>query len=162
SRSLAEGHAEPLYLGIAGAGLSLSAAVGSIAGGALAQRFNGAAIFVCGAIAIVLSIAACALVDNRSLGFLPCYWFVVIGLGCLYLALIGWLNQDEDAHTNGRGVSRRLIIFCIAWNLGMMCGQLAGGWLYSWGTVFAYGAAFCVALVNALLAITAIRYVAPR
>ena len=41
SRGLAEGRAAPWYLGLVGAGLSFSAAVGSVLGGWLASRFDG-------------------------------------------------------------------------------------------------------------------------
>ncbi|MBI1916301.1 MAG: MFS transporter [Planctomycetes bacterium] len=161
SRSLAEEHVEPWYLGLAGAGLSFSAGVGSLLGGWLAYRFDGRVVFVCGAVATVLSIVACGLVDLRTLWFQPCYWSLGIGPGFLYPPLIGWLNQGEDAHANRRGVSRRLILFCVAWNAGMMCGQLAGGSLYAGGARWAYGAALSIALVNLLLALTAVRRVVP-
>ena len=159
SRSLAEGGAPAWYLGVAGAGLSLSAGVGSMGGGWLACRRDGRAIFLTGAAVMVASIAACGAVDPRGLGFLPGYWLLGIGLGFLYPPLIGWLNRGEDAHGDRRGVSRRLIAFCVAWNLGMMGGQLAGGSLFERGVRWAYGAAFAVALANFALAVVAARRV---
>jgi MFS-type transporter involved in bile tolerance (Atg22 family) len=44
SRGLAEAQAEPWYLGMVGAGWSVSAGVGSVLGGWLAHRFNGRVI----------------------------------------------------------------------------------------------------------------------
>ncbi|MSQ95507.1 MAG: MFS transporter [Gemmataceae bacterium] len=161
SRGLAEAHAEPWYLGLVGAGLSFSAGVGSVLGGWLAHRFDGRVIFVTGAMTIGLSIAACGLIDLQSSWFLPGYWLLGIGLGFLYPPLIGWLNQGEDAHANCRGVSRTLILYCVAWNLGMMCGQLTGGALFSWGAIWTYGAAFSVSLPIVFLAIVAVRQVVP-
>jgi len=160
SRGLAEGQAEPWYLGIVGAGVSLSAGVGSLLGGWLAHRFNGRAIFVSGAVTIGFSIAVCALGDPQSLWFLPGYWLLGIGLGFLYPPLIGWLNQGEDAHANHKGVSRTLILFCVAWNLGMMSAQLTAGSLFSLGPHWTYGTAFGVALVNVVMVIVAVRRVA--
>ncbi len=161
SRGLAEGKAESWYLGVVGAGLSLSAGVGSILGGWLAHRFDGRVVFVAGAFNLCASITACGLGDPTSLWFLPGYWLLGIGLGCLYPPLIGWLNQGEDAHANRREVSRTLILFCVSWNLGMMCGQLTAGSLFSFGADWTYGAAFSVSLLNLILAVAAVRQVVP-
>ncbi len=161
SRGLAEMQAEAWYLGVVGAGLSVSAGVGSLLGGWLAHRIDGRVIFVTGTITIGLSIAACGLGDLQSYWFLSGYWLLGIGLGFLYPPLIGWLNQGEDAHANRRGVSRTLILFCVAWNLGMMGGQLAAGELFALGTNWTYGTAFAVALVNAFVAVAAARQIVP-
>ena len=161
SRGLAEGKAESWYLGVVGAGLSLSAGIGSILGGWLAHRFDGRVVFVSGAVAIGVSIAACALGDPTSPWFLPGYWLLGIGLGCLYPPLIGWLNQGVDAQANRRGVSRTLILYCVSWNLGMMCGQLTAGSLFSFGAHWTYGAAFLVSMLNLILAMAAARRVVP-
>src|SRR5262245_39051847 len=74
SRGFAEAGAGSLYLGIAGAGLSFTAGAGSLLGGWLAYRFDGRVVFVCGALGVILSIVACALLDNHRLWFLPGYW----------------------------------------------------------------------------------------
>ena len=148
SRGLAEGRAAPWYLGLVGAGLSFSAAVGSILGGWLASRFDGRMVFVSGAGAVVLSIAACWFGDFRNAWLLPGYWLLGIGLGLFYPPLIGWLNQGENPHANRRVVSRTLILFCVAWNVGMMCGQLTAGALFAFGQRWVYGAALLGALPN--------------
>jgi len=152
SRGLAEGRAAPWYLGLAGAGLSFSAAVGSILGGWLASRFDGRIVFVSGAGGVVLSIAACWFSDFRNAWLLPGYWLLGIGLGLFYPPLIGWLNQGENSHANRRAVSRTLILFCVAWNVGMMCGQLTAGALFAFGQRWVYGAALFGALPNLILA----------
>lgn len=159
SRSLADAHVEPWYLGAIGAGLSFASGIGSVAGGVLASRVNARAVFVSGAVAIVLSIGACLAIDPRSLWFLPGYWLLGIGLGFLYPPLIGWLNQGDDAHTNRQRVSRRLILFCVAWNTGMMCGQLAGGSLYLQGIHWTLGTALAVASINLGVSIVAAGWV---
>lgn len=161
SRGLAEAKAESWYLGVVGAGLSFSAGVGSILGGWLSHRFDGRAVFVSGAIMMGASIAACALGDPTRSWFLPGYWLLGIGLGCIYPPLVGWLNQGVDAHANRRGVSRTLILYCVAWNFGMMCGQLTAGSLFSIGANWTYGAAFTVSLLNLMLTVVAVRRVVP-
>lgn len=156
SRGLAERHAEPWYLGLVGTGLALSAALSSLLGGWLAHRFDGRFVFVAGSVAMGLSIVACGLGDPLSSRFLPGYWSLGIGLGFLYPPLIGWLNQGEDAHANRRGVSRTLVLFCVAWNVGMMCGQLTSGVLFQWGKGWVYGVALLAALANLLLVLVAV------
>lgn len=152
SRGLAEGGAAPWYLGLAGAGLSFSAALGSFLGGWLPSRFDIRVVFLSGAGAVVMSIAACWLGHFGSARFLPGYWLLGIGLGLLYPPLISWLNQGENPTANRRVVSRSLILFCVAWNLGMMCGQLTAGALFPFGRNWVYAAALLGALPNLALA----------
>jgi len=161
SRGLAEGNAEPWYLGAVGAGLSLTAGVGSILGGWLAHRFDGRVVFVAGAAFIGASIAACAVGDPSNVWFLPGYWLLGLGLGCLYPPLVGWLNQGVDPHANRLGVSRTLILYCVAWNVGMMGGQLTAGSLFSFGANWTFGTAFCLSLLNLLLSVVVVRRVVP-
>jgi MFS family permease len=161
SRGLAESHVETWYLGMVGAGISFAAGIASALGGLLAHRFDGRVVFLAGASLIVQGVAVCALTEPRSYLFLANYWLVGVGLGFLYPVLIGWLNQGDDPHTNHSGVSRTLIVFCIAWNIGMMSGQLTAGSLFSRGPHWIYGTALAAALVNFLLAVIAVRRVVP-
>ena len=161
SRGLAEGMAASWYLGVVGAGLSFSAGVGSILGGWLSHRFDGRVVFVAGAMMISTSIAACMLGDPTQIWFLPGYWLLGIGLGFLYPPLMGWLNQGVDAHANRHGVSRTLILFCVAWNIGMMCGQLTAGSLFSFGVNWTYGVSFVVSIINLFFVFSAVRRVVP-
>ncbi|MBM4069520.1 MAG: MFS transporter [Planctomycetes bacterium] len=155
SRGLAEAQAEPWRLGVAGAGFAFTAGLGSALGGWLAHRFDGRVIFVSGNVLVTLSCVGCGVSDPVSFWFLPVYWLLGIGVGFLYPPLIGWLNQGEDAHTNRRGVSRNLIMFCVAWNVGMMAGQLTAGRLFAIDATWTYGAAIAAALVNVGLALVA-------
>ena len=141
------------YLGVAGRACPC-AGVGSLLGGWLATGSTAGPFFSPGPSP---SPEHRRLRPGRSQRpwFLPGYWLLGIGLGFLYPPLIGWLNQGEDAHANRRGVSRTLILFCVAWNLGMMCGQLAGGWLFALGPRWTYGTAFAAAVANVVLAVVA-------
>jgi MFS family permease len=152
SRNLADGHAEPWILGLMGAGRSFAAALGSIGGGWLASRVGARGVFVSGVLALVLSIVACLAADLGSLWFVPGYWLSGIGLGLLYPPLIGWLNQGDDAHANRQGVSGRLIVFCVAWNVGMIGGQIGGGSLYQFGIRWPLAMALAVAVSNLIAA----------
>ncbi|MFN0198401.1 MAG: MFS transporter [Planctomycetaceae bacterium] len=155
SRQLAEAKAEPYYLGIVGAGFSFIAGVGSILGGLLSQRCDSRTIFNIGAAMLMLSTAGCGFIDPRVSWMLPVYWSLGFGLGFIYPPLIGWLNQGEDVHANRQGVSRTLILFCVAWNFGMMCGQLTAGSLFAMGKEWPIIAAFLVSVLNLGFAIAA-------
>ena len=161
SRGLAEGQVAPWYLGLVGAGLSFSAAVGSLLGGWLPNRFDVRVVFVSGASIVALGIAACWLSNFGKGWFLPGYWLLGIGLGLLYPPLIGWLNQGENPHTNRHVVSQSLILFCVAWNLGMMSGQLTAGALFPLGKNWVYGAALSGALPNLVLAFVVAAQITP-
>ena len=151
SRGLAEAGAEPWYLGLAGAGLSLTVSVSSILSGLLANRFDSRAIFVLGAVTIGASAVLCGLGDSSTSWFLPRYWLLGAGLGFVYPPLIAWLNRGTRTDGDGRDVSRRVILFCVAWNTGMMAGQLTAGSLFEFGPKLTFLVAFAVAAVNALL-----------
>lgn len=156
SRGLAEDGAKSYFLGIVGAGFSFTAGLASILGGLLAHRFDTRKIFQFGAGLIALTIAATMLAPNVSV-LLPVYWLQGIGLGCFYPPLISWLNQGEDAHANNSGVSRTLILFCVAWNVGMMGGQLTAGSLFALGRNWPLGVALVLASVSFVLAVVAAR-----
>src|SRR5262245_58292284 len=156
SRTMADAHAEPWYLGVAGAGLAFTAGIGSLAGGWVASRVSARLVFASGAVTIALSVGMCLAGDPLSPWFLPGYWLLGIGLGLLYPPLIGWLNQGDDPHLNRRTVTRRLILFCVAWNGGMMCGQLSGGSLYLRGLAWTLGTALVVSLINVIAAAVAV------
>ena len=156
SRGLAEGKASPMFLGIAGAGLAFTSGIGSLLGGWLAHKVESRLVFLSGAAGTVLSIAVCQFSATGSMVLLGGYWSLGISLGFLYPPLVGWLNQGEDAHANRRGVSRTLILFCLAWNVGMMCGQLTAGSLFMRGPEWAYGAALAASVLNLVLAVVAV------
>lgn len=171
SRWLAESKVEPWYLGVVGGCLSISAGVGSILGGWLPRRFGSKLVFLSGAAALIVSVIICSVfaaaapgdAQPNSLGglFLAGYWLMGIALGLLYPPLVGWLNQGQDALVNSRGVSRTLILYCVAWNCGMMIGQLSGGTLFAWGANWCFGVAALTAVCNLLIAINTVHYVEP-
>lgn len=167
SRGLKESGADPLCLGMVGGGLALTQGVGSALGGWLSHRFDPKAVFQAGAMFTLLACGgmlaidppAATMVDGvRSLTigladapFLAVYWLLGIGLGLLYPPLIGWLNHGEDAHRQRHQVSRRLILFCISWNLGLLCGQLTGGTLFGISRFWPLAVAVAVAAFNLVL-----------
>lgn len=163
SRGLAEQQAAQWFLGVVGAVFSLSAAAASLGGGWLAHRFDSRVTFVCGTVLMPAGIAACWLGETQSPAvLLPAYWLLAFGLGMFYPPLIGWLNRGEDVHENRRGVSRTLILFCVAWNAGMMCGQLVAGSLFLRGPLWSYGVSLLIALANLGVAVRVVRHAQQR
>lgn len=159
SRSLAEQQAAQWYLGMVGAGLSLLAGLGSIGGGLLTHRLGSKPIFLSGASLLLLGILGCGVTPLSSPWLLASYWVLGLGLGVFYPPLIGWLNQGANLHQQSHGVSRTLILFCIAWNVGMMIGQLTAGSIFEWGPQWAMGVGALGACLNLLVAIVATRFV---
>ncbi len=159
SRSLAEQNAELWYLGLTGAAFAGSSGIANVVSGWASHRFDSRYVFVFGAATVAVAVAVCGLGSTVSASFLPRYCLLGMGLGTVYPTLIGWLNRDQDAHANRRGVSRTLILFCVSWNVGMMTGQMTSGALFSWSPQLAYGVAFAVAIVNVFLAVAAARLV---
>ena len=159
SRGLAEQRAEVWYLGVVGAAFSCSAGMASLLSGWLSHRVDRRVIFLSGCLTVPLAVVACGFGNPTTAAFLPRYCLLGMGFGSIYPTLIGWLNQDQDAHENRRGVSRTLILYCVSWNVGMMCGQLTAGSLFDWEPRWLYGVAFGVGVVNAVLAIFATRLV---
>lgn len=153
TRTLAERHFSEWYLGMIGAGLSFVSGIGNLAGGWLASHWNGPAVFVTGALGMVGCIVACLLIDPASPWFLPGFWLIGIAAGFIYPPLVGWLNHGDDAHAHRALVSQRLILYCIAWNVGMMCGPLFGGELFQWGPYWTLGGALAAAILNFLIAL---------
>lgn len=54
-----------------------------------------------------------------------------------------------------------MIVFCVAWNLGMLSGQLVGGRLLEQGTAWGLGTALAAASLNLMVGMFAVRRVRP-
>lgn len=162
TRRLAEQTHDTWYLGIFGAALAFSAGMASLLSGWLSSRFDSRIVFVSGSLTVSLAVVCCASGDTATITFLPQYCLFGIGLGFIYPTLIGWLNRNEDVQVNHRGMSRTLILYCVSWNVGMMCGQLTAGSLFEKGVEWLYGLAFAASVVNVFLSIAAARLVTVR
>ena len=159
SRGLAEQQTAQWYLGMLGAGFSFCAGLGSIGGGWLTHRLGSKPIFLCGAVLVLFGIVGCGITPLSHPLLLASYWSLGLGLGIFYPPLIGWLNQGEQIHHQSHGVSRTLIVFCIAWNVGMMAGQLTAGSLFRWGSSWTFRVGAVSALLNLVVSAFATRFV---
>ena len=159
SRNLAEAGTEPLMMGLVGGVYAIGQGIGSILGGWLAHRFHSAGVFLTGAGLLCAATIGCASFETATTGQMLSYWLMSVGVGFFFPPLIGWLNQGEDAHQNRRGVSRTLILYCVAWNLGMIQGQLLGGSLFAIDPQWCLRAGVAAALVNGGLSLLCVRWI---
>ena len=147
-RDMAETNRSFLEMGLIGAIASLALGASSLVCGHLSDRFGRRRLIVVGSILVSIS---CALAWLRY--YTLTYAVLGIGSGMIYPALVSWLTQGRRSAQAASSISRALIVFCLAWNLGMMAGQFFGGWLFEIDRLWPLRAAFGLAVVN-LLAIT--------
>jgi len=160
TRRLAEQAAPAWWLGVLGASLSLASATASLGGGLLARRLDSRVIFVAGVGCLLVAVGLCGLLPVDGAAVLLGYVALGLGLGGLYPPLMGWLNRGGTNELAGsptagpsyHGVGLRLVLFCVAWNLGIMAGQLTGGWLFERGSEVAAMTAAVAAVLNLALA----------
>ena len=133
SRDLAEEGASLLKMGIVGGGISLAHAASSFIFGHISDRFGRRRLILAGIITLLLSAIGCLFLMRDSSPYFLAYWSAGLGSGLIYPPLIAWLNEGQRTDLRSKGISRVIIRFCIAWNAGLICGQLGGGWLFPFG-----------------------------
>ena len=159
SRQLAELQIDPLWMGVAGGAFFGANVVCNTLSGGLSDRIGRPQIMLGGLIALGISIL---MVWNTQ----PGHWnyFVAYGvcggsLGIVHPPTIAWLTHNiPEAETN-----RRLFRYCLAWNLGLVCGQIVGGWLFeNWGASMPLVLSLALVPINLLLVlVSSLRYPAP-
>ena len=129
-RELAEQAADTLLLGALGAVFSFASAISNAFGGRGSDRIGKRRMALFGTVLLLISLTTVAnFSSHRPILFLA-YISSGTALGTIYPSLIAWLGQGRT----GKLASLAYLRFCIAWNLGMVCGQWTGGWLYGhWG-----------------------------
>ncbi|MFM7160725.1 MAG: hypothetical protein ACKO3P_10165, partial [Planctomycetaceae bacterium] len=162
TRRLAENHSPAWLLGSLGATLSLASASASLGGGLLTRRIDSRIIFLFGVCCLLGGISLCGALAPSGWGLAVGYSVLGLGLGGLYPPLMGWLNRGggQAEPATASMTTFRLVLFCVAWNLGIMAGQLAGGWLFEYRASVAVGVATAAGLVNLLLALVVVSRVA--
>jgi len=148
SRDLAETGASLLKMGMIGGGFSLINAFGCVLFGMLSDALGRRRLVFGGTLLVLLSAAGCLSTDSNHWTYFPAYFLTAVGMGMFYPPLVAWWNQGADTATSQVGVSRALIRFCFAWNLGLICGQSAGGWLFQFGRYWPLALSVGLSLVN--------------
>ena len=133
TRLMAENQASLMALGILGAVSSLGFGLGAPIGGWASDVWGGRRVVAAGATAQALVLLACIQWHSDHQWF---YLYAPIGglsVGLILPPVIAWLTRGGLEQLGSRLQGRRLFRFCLSWNLGMIAGQAAGGWLYPFG-----------------------------
>ena len=154
SRDLAERGASLLTMGVAGGGFSFAVAASSIVFGHLSDRLGRKRPICTGILVMLLGLASCGLLVPGTTLYFAAYWLVGIGAGLIYPPIIAWLSQGPNVCNGASGVSRTLIRFCLAWNLGLICGQMSGGWLFAIGRHWPLVAGVGLLTIDLIVALT--------
>ena len=130
TRRLAESGANPFQLGILGTASSLSYALGCTVAGRLSDRLGRRRLILLGA---ALQITGFLLASHWQSRLVTYLLTAVVGAnaGLIYPPAIAWLTEGAHHSQQTTGTIRKLLFFCIAWNLGIIIGQMSGGWLFS-------------------------------
>ncbi|NLX06863.1 MAG: MFS transporter [Phycisphaerae bacterium] len=133
SRDLAEKDADLLTMGFVGGMLSLIYAFSGIFLGRLSDRFGRRKFILSGVAGLLVCCFGCLVLEANSWPYLIAYWLAGAALGMIYPALIAWLQQGQHPDHQARHAGRVVLRFCVAWNLGLISGQLTGGFLFDLG-----------------------------
>lgn len=123
TRWLAESGSSQWHLGIFGACASISYALCGPLAGIVSDRFGRRRVMLCGAVATIAVLLACSVWRSRPLLYImaaACGFSVSL----IFPPLIAWLTDD------GQDTNRRLFLFCISWNAGVIASQSTAGWFY--------------------------------
>jgi MFS family permease len=126
TRALAEEKASILALGILGACYAFASGVANTVSGRLADRVGRRPVSLLGTGLFFLGMLAAVNALPGSVAFYAAYMVVGCSLGLIYPPVMAWLGQDRV----GTAASRTYLYFCLAFNLGIACGQLGGGWMF--------------------------------
>ena len=151
SRDLAEMNSSMLKLGIVGGGCAFGYAISSMIFGSLSDQFGRRRIIILGLMLALLNSLGCLFLRPDSQIYFLVYWGFSASMGLIYPPLIAWLNQEQDTHTESYLIQRVLIRFCFSWNIGLICGQLLGGFLFPFGRHCPLFVAIILIIVNITL-----------
>ena len=133
TRLMAENQAGLMALGILGAVSSLGFGLGAPIGGWASDVWGGRRVVAAGAAAQALVLLACIQWHSDHQWFYLYAPIAGASVGVMLPPVISWLTRGGLAQLGPRLQGRRLFRFCLSWNLGMIAGQAAGGWLFPSG-----------------------------
>ncbi len=126
TRVLADRQADALTLGTLGAAFFMASAISNALAGRLSDRIGRRVVSISGAVSLVASLSVLIVFDQGGWPFYVAYTCVGLSVGQVYPPVIALLSLGHDR----REASRRFLLFGLAFNLGILCGQIGGGWLY--------------------------------
>ena len=143
TRFLAEENASIFAMGVLGASYALASGLTNTVSGRLADHVGRRPITLVGTALFFLGMLAALNSSPGDWTFYAAYIMVGGSLGLIYPPVMAWLGQDKV----GSAASRTYLRFCLAFNLGIACGQLGGGWMFE-----AYGSTAPIQLAMGLVA----------
>lgn len=151
-RSLAELGTSLAVLGLIGGGHSLFFSIASVISGSLSDRVGRARLIIPGVVLLIASAAVCAIQSTGPILYLA-YWASAFGIGTIHPATTAWINSRVAASgaRHSGAISSNLVRFCIAWNMGVLVAQLAGGRLFVLGASLPYLAAVLAASIDLVI-----------
>tara|TARA_B100000809_G_scaffold159781_1_gene157168 strand:+ start:2329 stop:3507 length:1179 start_codon:yes stop_codon:yes gene_type:complete len=126
TRFLAEEKASIFAMGMLGASYALASGLTNTVSGRLADRVGRRPISLLGTALFFLGMLAALNSSPGDWTFYAAYVVVGSSLGLIYPPVMAWLGQDKA----GSAASGTYLRFCLAFNLGIACGQLGGGWMF--------------------------------
>ena len=149
TRSLAEQNAGTLKMGLVSGGFAAALSLSTFFGGRIADRLGHVKIIVAATLLLFPCLVCAAAAISGSWPFFLAYILSGLVMGMAYPAAIAWLTMDQQ----GSMALRRLIGYCLAWNLGMISGHATGGQLFgAWGHSTVLFCAAGILPLNLLLA----------
>lgn len=129
SRHLAEQNASSIFIGSIGALYAAAATVSNAFAGPLADRLGLRLVAVTGATMLLAAVGALVALNPLGWPYFAAYALSAAALGLIYPPVISWLAQGRT----DKSLRRAYFGFCIAFNVGVLSGQMAGGWLFEGG-----------------------------
>ncbi|MBQ16628.1 MAG: hypothetical protein CMJ65_05835 [Planctomycetaceae bacterium] len=126
TRVLADAQADAMTLGTLGAAFFLASAISNAVSGRLSDRIGRRIVAISGAGCLVVSLSVVVVFDQGGWAFYVAYTCVGLSVGQVYPPVISLLSLGSGH----RSASRRFLLFGLAFNCGILCGQVGGGWLY--------------------------------
>ena len=139
-RLLAEQGAGLMKMGLVGGGFSLVMALASIVFGHVSDRVSQRWMITLASLLLAAAPIGYLITDNEMVRLCGWYWLSAAAGGMLYPPVYAWLSAgDGGGSGNGarsakpqaaRRITHTIIWFCMAWNLGIISGNLFGGWQF--------------------------------
>ena len=150
-RHLADGNAGLLKMGVMGAGFFGALGVSGLVFGRLSDRFGRRRVLTAGSLFLIITLVGNALTIADGEVLYTWYWLSGLAVGAVYPPAYSWLSETDDAKPEARRIGRTIIWFCLSWNLGIISGQIAGGWLYPFAVVAPVYLGIVLAVINFVL-----------